>query len=71
MVHGLRLTFATRLLQAGVDLITAQHLLGHAKIAMTARHAHSPTRARVEAVERLSALHPDPRGHGQQGQRGT
>jgi site-specific recombinase XerD len=44
--------------QAGVDLITVQHLLGHAKITMTARYAHSPTRARVEAVERLSALYP-------------
>jgi hypothetical protein len=41
-----------------VDLITVQHLLGHAKIAMTGRYAHSPTTAKVEAVERLSALYP-------------
>src|ERR1700685_3441207 len=34
--HDLRHTFATRLVQAGVDIITVQHLLGHAKITMTA-----------------------------------
>jgi integrase len=61
--HDLRHTFATRLVQAGVDLITVQHLLRHAKISMTARYAHSPTQARIAAVERLdvfSRLQPDP-----------
>ncbi|SRR5882724_758735 len=61
--HDLRHTFATRLVQAGVDLITVQHLLGHAKIAMTVRYAHSPTQARIAAVERLDAFsrfQPDP-----------
>ena len=59
----LRHTFATRLVQAGVDLITVQHLLGHAKILMTVRYAHSPTQGRIAAVERLDALsrpQPDP-----------
>jgi hypothetical protein len=49
--------------QAGVDLITVQHLLGHAKITMTVRYAHSPTQARIAAVERLDAFsgfQPDP-----------
>lgn len=54
--HDLRHTFATRLVQAGVDLITVQHLLGHARISMTARYAHSPTQARIAAVERLDSL---------------
>lgn len=51
--HDLWHTFASRLVQAGVDLITVQHLLGHARITMTARYAHSPNSARIEAVARL------------------
>lgn len=65
--HDLRHTFATRLVQAGVDLIidliTVQHLLGHAKITMTSRYADSPTDARIAAVRRLETpecLQPDP-----------
>jgi integrase len=45
--------FATRLVQAGVDLITVQHLLGHARITMTARYTHSPDSAKIAAVARL------------------
>lgn len=37
-------------------MITVQHLLGHAKIPMTARYAHSPDNARIAAVKRLDAL---------------
>jgi integrase len=54
--HDLRHSFATRLVQAGVDIITVQHLLGHAKISMTARYAHSPDKARTAAVQRLDEL---------------
>jgi integrase len=37
--HGLRDSFATRLVQSAVDLITVQHLLRHARITMTGRYA--------------------------------
>ena len=38
--HDLRHTFATRLVQAGVDLYKVQRLLGHKSPVMTQRYAH-------------------------------
>jgi site-specific recombinase XerD len=63
--HDLRHTFATRPVRAGVDLITVQHLLGHAKISMTARYAHSLADDKIAAVRRLDfagfCSSPDPK----------
>jgi len=55
-VRHRRHTVATRLVQAGVDIITVQHLLGHAKIPMTARYSRSPGSSRIAAVRRLDEL---------------
>jgi len=38
--HDLRHTFASRLVQNGVDIFTVSKLLGHKSIAMTMRYAH-------------------------------
>ncbi len=54
--HDLRHTFATRLVDIGANIVTVQRLLGHARISMTARYAHSPDVTRVAAGEKLDGL---------------
>jgi integrase len=52
-LHDCRHHFASRLVQAGVDLYTVKELLGHSEIAMTERYSHlAPDNLRC-AVERL------------------
>ena len=56
--HDLRHTFATRLVQAGVDLYKVQRLLGHKSPMMTQRYAHHYPESLRDGVEIL-----DRRGH--------
>ncbi len=51
--HDLRHTFATRLIQAGVDLYKVQRLLGHQSPVMTQRYAHHSPESLREGVEML------------------
>jgi integrase len=53
--HDLRHTFATRLVQAGVDLYKVQRLLGHKSPIMTQRYAHHYPESLRDGVEILDA----------------
>lgn len=51
--HGLRHTFASRLVMAGVDIRTVAELLGHKTLAMTMRYTHLAPDHQRAAVEKL------------------
>ncbi|OGW60052.1 MAG: hypothetical protein A2V83_11140 [Nitrospirae bacterium RBG_16_64_22] len=54
--HDLRHTFATRLVQAGVDMYKVQRLLGHKTPTMTQRYAHHSTESLRDGVEVLDRV---------------
>lgn len=51
--HDLRHTFATRLVQAGVDLYQVAKLLGHKDISTTQRYAHHYPESLRDGVKTL------------------
>ena len=51
--HDLRHTFATRMVQAGIDLYKVQRLLGHKSPIMTQRYAHHYPESLREGVDAL------------------
>ena len=53
-VHTLRHTYATRMVRAGVRLDVVQRLLGHARLATTARYLHSSLDDLRDAVDSVA-----------------
>lgn len=52
--HDLRHSFATRLVMAGVDIVTVQELMGHRDIKMTKRYSHPTPEHKKQAIERIN-----------------
>jgi len=53
LVHTMRHTFVTRLLENGVDIKTVMELAGHSRIETTQRYAHSSPERKRMAIRKL------------------
>ena len=56
-LYTLKHTACSRMVRAGVDIVTVSELVGHSDIKMTARYCHSDSESKRDAVEKVSAVY--------------
>ena len=54
--HSLRHSYATHLIEAGVDLLEVQKILGHQSILPPIRYTHLTDHTKNNAADRINAL---------------
>jgi integrase len=56
-LYTLKHTAASRMIRAGVDIVTVSEILGHSDIKMTMIYCHSDGQSKREAIERVSRIY--------------